>query len=450
MRTTILRPRTLLAVSLLLMGLAASSARRAAADNIDHELLAQMPKLIEACRSKGYSRVGVLTFLYQDGNRPSRFGGATICSNMPSRVENALVLKLSSKQPELIVLPRAAESAVRAIPHASYRTPAGRQRLLDLPLAPLWGDAAKVTADAFIIGKVQPSPDRRRVTVSLGAFDRQSMFDILEFEVKADRNVLADIGQGFSLAKRRVRGVSDDAILDGVESDLETTAEVNRTGTTPQSAGFPVELTVSYDQQPQAMRDDPAADGSYNYSLPEPQEGQSLTFGLRNVTDQPVGVALLVNGTSTLYLQEGEPADLTKWVLEPGKDYRIKGYHQQGNEKYFEITTLSEEESRQRYDDLGGAKFAGLIHLHVFQKQTAADETPSFTRSIGRLPRQTQRFRTLHDAQQAVARKSNIYPPGTRPLAGWGREQFQTLAEMELGPVTLTSTLIVRYSSSAP
>jgi hypothetical protein len=424
--------------------------RPAAADNIDHELLAQMPKLIRACQDKGYSRIGVLTFLYQHGIQPSKFGGATICNNMPSRLENALVLKLNSKQPELIVLPRAVQAASSAIPHASYRTAADRQKLLNLPLAPLWGESAKVKADAFLIGKVRASQDFRQVTVSIGAFDRQSMFDIVEFTVLMDRYILSDLGQGFSLAQRRVRGISDDAILDGVADDLKATDQVV-TGAQP--ADFPVALTVHYDDQPQSMRDDPAADGSYNYSLPEPQEGQSLTFGLRNVTNQPVGVVLLVNGTSTLYEQEGEPADLTKWVLEPGKDYRVKGYHQEGNEKYFEITTLSEEESKQRYDDLGGAKFAGLIHLHVFQKQTSADEIPSFTRSIGRFSRSQRQpalFTTLPEAKQAIARKSDIYPPGTRPLAGWGREQTQTLAEMELGPATLTGTLVVRYSNTRP
>ena len=40
--------------------------------------------------------------------------------------------------------------------------------------------------------------------------------------------------------------------------------------------------------------------------------------------------------------------------------------------------------------------------------------------------------------------------PGTRPLAGWGREQTQTLAEMNLGPVTLSSTLVVCYSNVSP
>lgn len=137
------------------------------------------------------------------------------------------------------------------------------------------------------------------MTVSLGAFDRQSLFDILEFEVQTDRYVLADIGQGFSLAKRRVRGVSDDAILSGVGADIDATEGAKDHDRSPQTTGFPVELTVYYDQQPQPLSDDPAADGSFNYSLPEPQPGQSLTFGLRNVTDQPVGVVLLVNGVST-------------------------------------------------------------------------------------------------------------------------------------------------------
>jgi hypothetical protein len=282
------------------------------------------------------------------------------------------------------------------------------------------------------------------------------MFDVLEFAVKTDRYILADIGQGFSLSKARVRGVTDDSIFfDVVEQDIEKSESTATESQTSQpTSGLPVELTVYYDDNAQDMKVDDEATGSYNYVLPEPQEGQSLTFGLKNTTGKPLGVVLLVNGTSTLYEQQGEAADLNKWVLEPGKEYRVKGYHREGNETYARITTLSEEESKSKYADLGGEQFAGLIHMYVFQTiDQASSQTLAFTRSIGRLPRRSERtvrFSTLSELQQAIARKSDLYPKGVRPLAGWGKEENETIEETKLGDVALTDTLIVRYSKSRP
>lgn len=424
-----------------------------AADNIDNELLVRAPMIIKECRNRGYSRVGVLTFMYQRENQSSKFTGAAICSNMATRLENALALKISSQEPQFVLLPQAAEHAAHTIKAASYRTPADRERLFGMQLLPLWGDSRAQTADAFLIGKVRASRDFRMLTISIGAFDRQSLFDIVEFSVKTDRYALADLGQGFSAARNRVRGVSDDDILTGVAIGSQQTGSQQQDAAAVSSADVPVQLTVYYDQQPQSVRDDAAADGSFNYALQEPRPGQSLTFGLRNVTDKPLGVVLLVNGVSTLYEQEGDAADLTKWVLLPGKEYRVKGFHQEGNEKYFEITTLTEEESQRRYDDLGGAKFAGLIHLHVFQQRTDNDEVPAFTRSIGRLGRRERPntpYPTVQDAQRAIAVKSDLFPPGVRPLAGWGRERNESLAETQLGQVVLTSTLVIRYSQTKP
>jgi len=420
-------------------------------DRIDEGLLDHMPEVIEKCQAKGYKNIGVLTFLLQQGDEASRFRGAAICSNMPQRVENALALKLKGTSPELMLIPRAADVAAKRLNKASYRTAADRERLLDLQFVPAWGDAKNVKPDAFIVGKVKSSKDRRKVTVSLGAFDRNSMFDIVEFDVPTDRFMLADLGQGFSLTKGRVRGVSDDAIFDSVESDIEKTE-----GSTSDAsiAGFPVELTVYYGNDAQVTKIDDESEGSNNLALPEPQPGQNLTFGMKNTSDKPIGVVLLVNGVSTLYEQEGEPEELNKWVLEPNKEYRVKGYHQKDNEKYLEITTLTEEESVEKYEDLGGQQFAGLIHLYVFKTIDADEaESPKFTRSIGRLSRPvrtSKRYESLRELQQAIARRSDLFPPGTRPLAGWGKEMTETLQEKKLGETTLTDTLIVRYSKTKP
>ncbi|QDT73426.1 hypothetical protein [Lacipirellula limnantheis] len=433
---------------------AASTATSVHADRLDEELLNQMPKLIQACTERGYKNVATLTFLYQRGAAPSTFRGVAICNNMPERLENALALKLKSSEPELTILPGATAAASKEISGASYRTERDRQRLMDLQLMPAWGEAIKTKPDAYLIGKVKASDDLREITVSLGAFDQDSMSDLLEFQVKTDRYILADIGQGFSLSKGRLRGVSDDAIFDAVEED--ETSDPSDEGDVDEKTSdeFPVELAVFYDDEPQEMSTDDEATGESNKELPEPDAGQNLTFGLTNTTDKPLAAVLLVNGVSTLYEEEGEAKELSKWVLEPGKEYRVKGYHQKGNEKYFEITTLTEDESVEKYEDLGGKDFAGLIHLYVFRTvDPAVAEVPKYTRSIGRLTKSQLRgsdFSTLRDLQQAIAKKSELFPPGTRPLAGWGREKNESLKEKELGDLTLTDTMIVRYSKTQP
>jgi hypothetical protein len=217
---------------------------------------------------------------------------------------------------------------------------------------------------------------------------------------------------------------------------------------------FPVQLTVFYDDQPQDMQPDSSAAGTNNFSLAEPQEGQSLTFGLQNTTDNPLCAVLMVNGVNTLYEQTGQPSDLNKWILEPGKTYRVKGYHQQDGARYFAITTLSDQDSKDKYEDLGGDLAAGLIHLYVFTPVGAdQDSVLAYTRSIGRMTRndiKTRKFATFAERQAAVMRKSNLYPPGVKPLAGAGQELPELIEEKKFGDVRLSDTMVVRYSQFKP
>jgi hypothetical protein len=137
---------------------------------------------------------------------------------------------------------------------------------------------------------------------------------------------------------------------------------------------------------------------------------------------------------------------------------------------------LSAAESRRRFEELGGTFAAGLIQLYVFTPvqddpaaqaalapgQFAAADTGTFvaptqgsvafTRGLGRLPRGSKygkKFASLAELQLAIARRSHLFPPGTRPLAGWGMERDETLAETSLGPTLLTDAMVVRYAQPA-
>lgn len=435
----------------------------ARADRLDDAILQQVPEVIKKCKDKGYKNVGVLKFLYQRVQSAARYHGVAICSNMPQRVENAIALKLSTAAPEFLLLTEASETAAKELEGANYRTATDRRQLLDLRYSAAWGDAVKIKPDAFIVGKVISSDDLRKVTVTLEAFDRESMYEIVEFEVQTDRFVLPDLGQGFSLTRGGRKGTSDVAIFTAVEEDTAYSEKIGsekinnekiKTNIAPSAGKFPVALTVYYDNKPQEMTVEHGSYGSNNKVLPEPRTGMNLTFGLKNMTDKPLAVVLLVNGVNTLYEQEGNPKDLNKWVLEPGREYRVKGFHQQGNEKYSQITTLTEKESKEQYSDLGGQQFAGLVHLHVFKTvDPALAEIPQFTRSIGRISRAARangRHHTITDLKQAIAKKSDLFPRGTKPLAGWGKEFNETLEEQKLGEIQLTDVLVVRYSKLMP
>ncbi|HEY1067442.1 MAG TPA: hypothetical protein VGE52_15070, partial [Pirellulales bacterium] len=277
------------------------------------------------------------------------------------------------------------------------------------------------------------------------------------------------IGQGFSLTKSasksglkgvgssRLRSVADDAIFTSVTTDLNVTDEDESDDFSfadEATKDFPVEFTVYYDGKAQDLSDDEDAGGSNNFTVKEPKEGQILSFGMKNKLDETVGVVVMVNGTSTLYEEEGDPADVTKWVLQPGKEFRIMGYHQKDKETFLEIETKSDEESQRSFSDLGGPEFAGLIHLYVFRKSdaglVASTGGERFTRSIGRLSRpDRKRDRTGEDSfaslRAAVTAKSDLAPANTKGLAGMGREREYSLDEKKLGETFLTDTMIIRY-----
>lgn len=462
---------------LFIAGCVAISPERAVADRIDDALLDNAPKLIEELQGRGYKKVGVLTFLLQQGDKPSQFRGATICNTMPARLESSLILKMSSEKPELMILPQASKFAAKQLAGASYRSPQERSRLFNLSYPQAWGNGGAITADAFLVGKIAVAKDKRDAVVSIAAFDREKMFDILEFNVKVDRYMLADMGQGFSLTKTRprgtkLRGMTDDAIFDSVDRDTQRadgnlgsgqgndnpnfgndTNPDNFNGNGNSSGQFPVELTVYYDGQPQGMLPDSYTTGSNNYSLPEPQEGQKLTFGLKNTTNNRLCAVLLVNGANTLYQQVGQPSDMNKWILEPGEEYRVKGYHQLDGGTYLELTTLSDRDSRDKYEDLGGDLAAGLIHLYVFSPLASDDNAVlAYTRSVGRLSSKDiagKRFASFATLQQAIHAKSNL--KGVKKgLAGPGNLGQEMIVEKNVGPVRLSDTMIVRYSTLRP
>ncbi len=430
------------------------------ADNIDHELLRQVPKILEHLEDRGYQNVGVLSFMLKKGNDPSNFDGGLICDQMAERLASALILKHSPGGRELRVVRNAAAVAGKKIPGASYRTASDRQRLFGIKYALDWGP--EITPDIFLAGKVTLSSDLRKTNVAIGAFEKndpRAVYDLLEFDVPTDRQILADAGEGFSLSKTRrrfVRGFSDDDILDSINAERAPIGDVrfgDESGLpTSGIGGFPVTLELLYDGVEQPQTPDTTAAGLHNFTAPDPQEGQLVTFGLRNETNQTLAVVLTVNGISTLCEEMGPANTLQKWVLEPGKYHVVKGYHREDRRTYAKIAGLSEEMSQEAYEDLGGAKTAGMIHLYVFRPVNAdTGSAPTFTESVGRLSPTdpaADSVGSFSDLRDLLMTRSELTPHGVRGLATYSLEDGdEVLKKKSLGAVELTDTMIVRYYS---
>jgi len=60
-------------------------------------------------------------------------------------------------------------------------------------------------------------------------------------------------------------------------------------------------------------------------------------------------------------MDERSPTKMTRWVLNPGEKFDVRGYAKQGDEKYTPFEVLSEEES-QKEEALNSSSSAPEIH----------------------------------------------------------------------------------------
>lgn len=329
----------------------------ARADNIDERMLRDATTVLQSLKDRQYKNVGVLKFQVKKGDRPASFDVGLLNANLATRLENALILVNDVNNPLGIV--HNASLVAAAAKNAGYLDADARKKLFDgtYPLA--WGKE-RVAVDAFLTGVAHTSPDFRKTTVIIQAFDRKNpeMQEIARFIVDTDRSILSDVGESFALVKR-----GDDAdeaaiedvtqrINDGKPKNVETVESV-------------LDLEVYYDGQKQAI----TTDGSGNRRAPEPGEGKQIQFKLRNKSQETLALVLRINGVNTLGKEgpERQVDRCTKWVLEPGKWYVIKGFYLD-DDKVEEFKVVSPG----ALTSLDPRKM-GLIEVAIFRKDDAAD-----------------------------------------------------------------------------
>jgi hypothetical protein len=181
-----------------------------------------------------------------------------------------------------------------------------------------------------LTGEVAANDDLTKTTIKIDAFDRmhpEKYTHVLSFEVSTDRELLADMGQGFSADRR---GINFSRSLAGPAGGEETANDSSKTKTEKPSiarrTASLVELAICYDGQEQELARDPV--NPNNWTARGPSPGSKITFHLRNTGREKIGTVILVNGYNTLYREYGLDAQQwSRWILAAGKEYQVKGFY---------------------------------------------------------------------------------------------------------------------------
>src|SRR5262245_22909289 len=108
------------AAFVLAAGLGLLFAASGQAVQLDKLILAKPERRLHELHAKGYHNIGVLPFAVQKGARKSSFEAAPLCNNLPTRLENALIMSQDPKG-QIIGIIRNAAGQARAAGAESYR-----------------------------------------------------------------------------------------------------------------------------------------------------------------------------------------------------------------------------------------------------------------------------------------------------------------------------------------
>src|SRR5262245_10046917 len=179
---------------------------RAAADQLEKELLKQAPTIIQHLQSKGYKNVGVLKFRVKKGSEAITDSVGVLNQTLAQRLEIALVLANDNDVKKQLGIVQNASSVAAGLRGASHLTRDGRQVLFkgQYPLA--WGKQ-QVTPDAFLTGIAEVSGDLKEMTVGILAFGKETetLDKVGRFTVATGSSTLSEMGESFLL-----RGAFDD------------------------------------------------------------------------------------------------------------------------------------------------------------------------------------------------------------------------------------------------
>ena len=459
---------------LLVLAVAALADAPARADNLDAGLLKNGPEVIRYLHDHHCRNVGILKFRVHKAGHPVSFTVGPINDNIVERLENALIAANSTASPIGIIHDASLVAASSKLPR--YDNPAGQRALFERKYPLAWGNT-QVIPDLMLTGVVSVRADLKTATVLIEAFGPESAKQekVVAFKVDTDRSLLADLNESFQVKSRQIKAkgkrrsieLDEDAVADAADDNAkpkgQTTSEPSSTGTTSAAAvgsqsseDHLLDYEIRYDGQPQQVTSDPNSPGEL--LVAEPRENQVVTVGLKSRATERFGVALVVNGKSTLYEEEGDPNHLKAWVMDPGTTYEIRGFQVDNNTvKPFRV--LSDADSAAA----AYGPNTGLFQFHIYREGGAGAKTiaggdnatkddPSgqaMNISLRGLNHadlvRTGQARSLTDLKKAVREHAHAGPRGRGLAVAADTAVAGAIRNDEIKNPTLVQTIVVRY-----
>jgi len=358
----------------ILLSASAATATAAEPETFDSAIGKRATGLHQMLKKKGYSNVGVLKFLVQqgtDGKLNDDAGDLNL--TMANKLETALVL--ANLDEKFGIIDRASEAVVKEkITTANHRSDEGRKAFFTRQYELGWS-RDKVTPAAFLTGIATLSPDLKSMTVQLQVFDATGKLeDISEpLVVASEPEMLAQAGFSYSVPKATQKALVSGKAPSAAKVKEEAVETIKQLAAAPAPkpeadepfaplADSPIQLTILYNDQPVKVT---------NGRVPEPKETDTIAFKLVNPSNSTYAAVLLINGQNTLYNETVSPLACRKWVLEPGMEVTVRGFQTDADTSAaFRVTKPDEPvEDAVRY-----GPHAGTFRMVVFSGSMT--ETP--------------------------------------------------------------------------
>ena len=314
---------------------------------VDRFLANEAPKLCQKLKHAGCRTVAVMPFRFRaPGTNESRLDGAIIQTNLAAKLERALAAYYDPEIPLHVVFDGWGQ-VLKKYPQADFN----REDLFDIEFELPVGKN-KVKVDAILTGEVLTNGDFTETRISFEYISRKNPNKAMAYlprkggkttVLEVDSNLLVTMGRGFSIPRSEIstRGPlrlgenlvnlvsAEEAWGNELDQKNNVDDRVNRLELIDESRWNDslIKITVLYSNQPQPLNFD-VVGGRYNATIEDPDVGQKVTFQVENLTDQPLGLVLSVNGVNTLYGGDATDTETAaKWVLKPRTTHLIAGIY---------------------------------------------------------------------------------------------------------------------------
>ncbi len=331
------------------------------ADAIDKALLGVGEKLVAACVKAKHKTVGAARFPVKVPGiiRPNYI--EPLSSNMADRIENLLIIADEKKQLN-VIRGMGAQTVARVEKDRGEAGAIFPREVFAYPHGLAWGKDRK-EAEAYVTGKVTFTEGLKEALVEITLVDSSMEGSaVASFRVPAGRDILADVGQRFTLPD--VSGAPAD--LDAKAREQAVKALKDKTGSaTPAPL---VSLEAIRDKT--ALGQERGENGWTNLRTPE-VEGE-LSFKLTNNGKGRVAVVLRVAGRAAIERQTEQMSLCRRVSIEPGKSVTLAG-HLTRDVKGKHVFKMTAMKSDTRSLSTLKPDLDGLVELAVFVDGKEAD-----------------------------------------------------------------------------